>query len=245
MRRLFFFCFLAWSSAQETLAPTPHIFKDVCFNMGHRPHLDYVVRQGEGTAPSRENSMGTILYAWLEEPAGANCSEKIHNWTVKAMWFPGFVTADFSQEGDGSAELLNGTNKTNEYLNFTWTCLDNSKLATGLVEVWIELPGFQDAIFKMERSCGSPTPATPEGWSAGAIFFFTIFILTLVFCLVGCFVNYAQRGKTGLEIVPGATAFVDCIDRVRRQPRYTPQMDYNAPVSDSKEKFKTSYQADL
>jgi hypothetical protein len=219
--------------------------------MGHKPGVDYVVKEGNGTkTPGKEFDLTTTIYAWLEPVPTMNCSAAIHNWSVKEIKFPpgGIITADWKPEGNGEALLLNTSNVTSEAITFDWICKNTAAGFTGDVNVTIELPGFADVTFEMEKKCFphiAPSPEPPTGWSPAAIFFFTVFVLTMVFCIVGCGVNYVQRGKTGLEIVPGATTFAECMGKVFRQPRYTPQMDYDAPVGGPTERFGTSYQTDL
>jgi hypothetical protein len=218
--------------------------------MGHKPGIDYVIKGGNSTkVPGREFELTTTLYAWLETVPGDNCTT-VHNWTVTEIQFPagGVISGDWKQEGDGRALLLNNSNMTSESLTFDWRC-QNVQEFTGFVNVTIGLPGYADVTFELEKRCFphiTPTPEKePGGWSPASIFFFTVFVLTMVFCIVGCGINYVQRGKTGLEIVPGATTFAECMGKVFRQPRYTPQMDYDAPVGGPTERFGTSYQTDL
>ena len=242
-----------------TLAPTstPVAPIDFCFNMGHKPGLDYVIKNGNATkVEDRETELYSVFYAWLDVSHNiSNCSG-IHNWSVKAIEYPLLINGKDKQEGDGRAVPLNATNGTIEALIIDWMCAEQSTEFTGVVNITIELPGYSDVTFSLEKIClpplppRSPTPAPPADgeWGPGSIFFFTVFILTMVFCIVGCGINYVQQGKTGLEIIPGASTCVGFLGKLFRQPRYTPQMDYDAPVGGqgtSNERFGASYQTDL
>jgi hypothetical protein len=217
--------------------------------MGHKPALEYVIKRGNATRNvDRELDLTTTLYAWLEVvPGFSYCNTTIHNWSVKEIKFPSGVKADIKQEGDGRALLLNNSNVTSESLTMNWHCT-NPKGYYGIVNVTIELPGYADVTFELAKRCLAhivPTPDPDGGWPAASVFFFIVFILTMVFCIVGCGINYVQKGKTGIEIIPGATTCVECMGKVFRQPRYTPQMDYDAPVGGPTERFGASYQTDL
>jgi hypothetical protein len=235
-------------------SPAPVIFPDFCFNMGHKPGVDYVIKNGNATKVlDHETELYSIFYAWLDANHSiTNCST-IHNWTVKEVAFPpgGLIHAVWKQEGDGRALPLNSSNVTSEALTIDWKCMNENKVYDGIVNITIGLWGYADVTFSLDKKClppiGPPTPA-PSGWGAGSIFFFTVFILTMVFCIVGCGINYVQQGKTGLEIIPGASTCVGCLGKLFRQPRYTPQMDYDAPVGGQghgNERFGASYQTDL
>jgi len=231
-----------------TQAPTP-LLPDVCFNMGHKPASDYVIKKGKEIEEARlEYDLKTTIFAWLEQALPeTNCSAAPHNWTLVGYQIPAGLEASVVQQGKHQAELLNASNTTNELLSIEWICRNPLGLM-GLVNVTIALPGSPNVTFTLEKRCFphiSPTPEKPTGWSPASVFFFTVFILTTVFCIVGCGVNYVQKGKTGIEIIPGATTCVDCMSRVLRRPRYTPQMDYDAPVGGPTERFGGSYQTDL
>jgi len=247
------FIALVWAGNPPTPGPTPKPTPlpvntaDLCFNMGHTPGVDYVVKEGNGTkTPGKEFELRTTLYAWLEEiPEITNCSG-IHNWSMIGVEFPYGIDAEIVQGGEHVAwPLIKGQNKTNETLTFEWWCINTGAGFTGIVNVTLELPGYANVTFELEKRCFpnlTPTPEKEKGWSPASVFFFTVFVLTMVFCIVGCGVNYVQKGKTGLEIIPGATTCVECLGKVFRQPRYTPQMDYDAPVGGAP---GTSYQTDL
>jgi len=240
------------TSARPTSTPVLPI--DSCFNMGHKPAVDYVIKNGNASkVPDHEIELYSTFYAWLDwNHSVINCSAS-HNWTVKGLVFPpgGLIHALWRQDGDGRALPLNSSNVTGEALTIDWRCANEGKAYDGVVNVTIGVSGYADITFSLDKKCFpvfSPTPESPEGWGAGSIFFFTVFILTMVFCIVGCGINYVQQGKTGLEIIPGASTCVACMGKLFRQPRYTPQMDYDAPVggqAHGNERFGASYQTDL
>lgn len=80
----------------------------------------------------------------------------------------------------------------------------------------------------------SPTPAPAAkvegGWSTTGIVFFTGFMLTLVFCVLGCGYNYVQQGRSGTDIIPCIGVFRACKDKVSGGggTDYSPQMDYTS-----------------
>jgi len=247
------------SAAPTTLRPssTPVAPIDFCFNMGHKPGVDYVIKNGNATkVPDHELELYTVFYAWLDAAHEVSNCSGIHNWTVVKIDYPALITAEHKQEGDGRALPLNASNVTNEALTIDWKCTNQGKEFHGIVNITIGIGGdtqYSDIIFSVDKTCFphlTPTPEPPKntGWGAGSIFFFTVFILTMVFCIVGCGINYVQQGKTGLEIIPGASTCVACMGKLFRQPRYTPQMDYDAPVggqAPGNERFGASYQTDL
>jgi len=246
-------------TAAPTVAPTspPLLPIDFCFNMGPKPGIASVIKNGNVTnQEDQEFNLFSVFYAWLDDDHPIiNCSG-LHNWTVKDVVPPpgGLIQVAWKQDGDGKALPLNATNVTSEALTIDWTCAPEAKQFNGIVEVYIALTGYSEIVFSLNKTCfphitHPPTPGAPStGWGAGSIFFFTVFILTMVFCIVGCGINYVQQGKTGLEIIPGASTCVACLGKLFRQPRYTPQMDYDAPVggqATGNERFGASYQTDL
>jgi len=237
-------------SVTKAPSSTPVVPIDLCFNMGHKPGIDYVIKNGNASkVEAHETELYSVFYAWLDP----NCTG-LHNWSIASMEFPPghIINASWKQEGDGRALPLNSSNVTSEALTIDWRCANEGKVFDGTVNITIGLFGYSDVTFSLDKKCFPlimPTPAPPTpGWGAGSIFFFTVFILTMVFCIVGCGINYVQQGKTGLEIIPGASTCVACLGKVFRQPRYTPQMDYDAPVGgqgSGNERFGASYQTDL
>jgi len=83
------------------------------------------------------------------------------------------------------------------------------------------------------KECFPALPATPttkadEGWSTTGIVFFTGFMITLVFCVLGCGYNYVQQGRAGTDIIPCISVFRACKAKAQGDRGYSPQMDYTS-----------------
>lgn len=101
---------------------------------------------------------------------------------------------------------------------------------------------YDNITFRWRKTCG---PIESDGWSSAGIFAFTVFILLLVFCGVGCVYNYVQQNRTGCDVIPGITIWRECFNKCfNKGPRYSPQMDYENPGNDDGE-YGVSYQTNL
>lgn len=107
-------------------------------------------------------------------------------------------------------------------------------------------PSTKPVSVSWEKICdGGPDAHHGDGWSGAMIFFFTVFILTLVFCVAGCGYNYVQREKQGVEMIPGIDAMRKAKTMLFPERRYTPQMNYDtAPGGDDNE-YGATYQTNL
>lgn len=242
-------------AAQPSVAPAPTAppikLLDYCFDMGSKPGSDYVIKNGQRAEEGSvlADTEETFLFAWISLPIAPHTCTENHKWSVKEVAFPkNGILAEVVQFGEGCAKPLTGDNITECGLSILWDCGEMTAVDEnfdGRLNITLEFEAHADITFSMQKLC---IPYVPEDtWSPGAIFFFTCFILTLVFCILGCGFNYVQKGKTGLEIIPGATTCVGCVGKLVSQPRYTPQMDYDQPVDNGAQggRYGASYQTDL
>jgi len=114
------------------------------------------------------------------------------------------------------------------------------------VTLWFNA-SYDNITVEWRKTCG---PDVDDGWGAASIFFFTVCILFLVLCIVGCLYNYVQHNQTGCDIIPGIGMYRSCFHRVELcfyscfgEPRYSPQIDYDNPIND--EEYNVSYQTNL
>lgn len=111
----------------------------------------------------------------------------------------------------------------------------------------IEFEGYSPPVsVRWTKEClGNSPPQPDDGWNGAQIFFFTVFILTCVFCVAGCGYNYVQREKQGLDMVPGIDMMRKCKNVLFPERRYTPQMDYNSAPGGSDNEYGATYQTNL
>jgi hypothetical protein len=145
-------------------------------------------------------------------------------------------------------ETLNNTFPNG--IKLRWNCL-TSKAATTSVRVTIDIH-FQDLYeFNVTKTCpDKPADGPNGGWSTTGIFFFCVFLIIVVFCVAGCGYNFVKNEKTGFDVVPGATYYRSCYEKIFAPKRYTPQMDnYDTTTggasSGGKSYGSTSYQDQL
>lgn len=91
----------------------------------------------------------------------------------------------------------------------------------------------------------SPTGGSSSGWSSTGIFFFTLFILSLVAWLAKAYYNYSRLEKRGWEILPGYECIQNLRDRCSSEPRFSPQVDYYDKDEHGSDYGGRSYQTDL
>jgi len=148
-----------------TPAPTPAILNDACFNMGRKPGVDYVIKNGTAFKVPDDREIFSVFYAWLEQANRniSNCSG-VHNWDVKEIQFPagGLIKAVWKQEGDGRALPLNSSNVTREALTINWICAPASKQFSGIVSITIGLRGYSDVTFSLNKTCFPVLTASPS-----------------------------------------------------------------------------------
>lgn len=82
---------------------------------------------------------------------------------------------------------------------------------------------YVDAAFDFSKTC--PHYTSGGGWSGAGIFFFTVFILTLVFCVAGCAINRLHFHKSGADIIPGMPLYRKCLGGGDGADVYSPQAD--------------------
>jgi hypothetical protein len=101
----------------------------------------------------------------------------------------------------------------------------------------------------VNKTCKPVTndPPASGGWTTAGIFFFSVFIIVIVFCVAGCGFNFVKNEKTGFDVVPGATYYRACYEKMFPAKQYTPQLDTHSDHKDSSATAygSTTYQNDL
>lgn len=242
-------------AAQKTDAPTivPAITVDACFNMGTGavPGVANVIKKGvfqSNSTTTKEVLFFAEFATWLEE----DCPDDTRLFDVTAMSsMPATLTNKWVVIGDGANKI---SKAAGEKLFLEWICPTTDTPLDFEVFVTIQtqkpsgtVGAFKPVTVQIKKQClpfvAPPVPS--NAWTGAGIFFFLVFILTLLSCVGGCGFNYISRGKTGWEIVPGAVYMSACLGKCVREPRYTPQMDYDTPVGESQDHYGATYQADL
>lgn len=136
------------------------------------------------------------------------------------------------------------------YIRIIYSCEEDRKEAiSSQLNMTIGFPNttWDNITIKWRKVCG---PRGDDGWNSASIFFFTVFLLGLVLCVVGCLYNYVQQNRTGCDVIPGIDIYRNCFQRVEgcfgrcfKEPRYSPQVDYDNPIDDSD--YGASYQTNL
>jgi len=130
------------------------------------------------------------------------------------------------------SKFLNTSVSNGFYLS--WTCLTITQAVTS-VRVSIDINFERNLEFNVTKTCPERNgPSSPPGWSTAGIFFFVVFLIIVVFCVAGCGYNFVKNEKTGCDVVPGASYYRSCYEKVFPPKRYTPQMDnYDTTTSAS------------
>lgn len=247
---------LSFAGAQNaTLAPTPSgaVSVDTCFNLGTNYGRGLLIRNGlyiERQVLLPEIKFYAEFAVWLNE----DCPDVVHEFTVVEIVSPG-LTSKWITRGVG-ANKLSATGVIRGQVVLEWTCPAAPSEVDYPVEVTLSTAKpagtgagtFGEVTFKVMKKCFPPV--APEdggggGWSPFGTFVFVVFILTLVGCVAGCAFNKVKRDKTGWEVVPGAGLVSMALGKCLKEPRYTPQMDYDTPVGEDNDHYGATYQADL
>lgn len=112
----------------------------------------------------------------------------------------------------------------------------------------LRLDGFEDITYDWVKVCLPPKPVIPSsgGWNGASIFFFVVFLITLIGCVGTCAYNYTVKGMAGPEAIPCYTSVQNCIRGMGSQPaNRTPQMNYDDTSLASDADFGAAYQTDL
>jgi len=128
-----------------------------------------------------------------------------------------------------SAEI---TNKKGADLVVSYVCPKVPTNYTVLLTIYFPDTDDDPITATWEKHCFPAPPAAPtkadEGWSTAGILFFTVFMITLVFCVLGCGYNYVQQGRAGADIIPCISVFRACKAKAQGDRGYSPQMDYTS-----------------
>lgn len=116
------------------------------------------------------------------------------------------------------------------------------------IYVLIDIPGFKSIELGYTKDC----PTVPSnnnnggggGWSKAGIAFFVLFIIGTVACLAGCAYNRLQLRKDGIDIIPGARSFANCVNQARSSSSgYSQQTNTNSNTNDTL--MHSDYQSNL
>jgi len=136
----------------------------------------------------------------------------------------------------------------NQTITLTFVCntkVPDNLTAIVILDIFFEYP----FSWNITKTCMPPTndPPASGGWTTAGIFFFSVFIIVVVFCVGGCGFNFIKNEKTGFDVVPGASYYRSCYEKVFPAKQYTPQLDTHSDIKDSSAKSygSTNYQSDL
>jgi len=117
------------------------------------------------------------------------------------------------------------------------------------ISVLIDIPGWKSIELDYTKDCPfPPSPPNPNpqnggggGWSKAGIAFFVLFIIGTVACLAGCAYNRLQLRKDGIDIIPGARTFANCVEKAKASSSagYTQQTNTNDTL------MQSDYQSNL
>jgi len=222
--------------------PIPVLSSDDCFMMEQENGADFVEhgKQIAGVVPKATKPYA-ILIMFLSEVCVDSTQ---HVEVVSSKSQPPGLGLHHKVEGDVGKK----SNMTHQggILTLDFICPLSAKTERDFnVSVTLKAKGgkeYQPLYFQIAKLCmPNVVPAAP-GMSGFGKFVLVISLLALLGCTLGCGVNYVSRGKTGMEIVPFGSSISHCLGRFVREPRYTPQMDYESPAG---EEYGATYQTDL
>jgi len=137
------------------------------------------------------------------------------------------------------------------YVLITYRCVNPPLISESRLNMTINIGWQKDIEFSWTKRCDS-TPSVPpsdgggssSAWSPFGIFAFSVFMLILVWCLVGCGYNYVARDQRGADAIPGINFYRSIYYKCFPSPKYTPQTDYNYSERETPDYGGTSYQSE-
>jgi len=192
----------------------------------------------------------TAVYVWIGSAFGA-VSPYQQFFITNFGFDANVINAEVKLPKGNQAHTAN--NPKGVYLLVRYTCNDWAPpKSTAILNFTLSIGWQQEVSFKLLKHCHSEPPPTNNGggssssaWSPFGIFAFTVFLLILVWCLVGCSYNYIAKDQRGADAIPGINFYRSVYQRCFPSPKYTPQTDYN--YKDDKESPDyggTSYQSE-
>jgi len=153
------------------------------------------------------------------------------------------------QKGDKARSSTNPSGTP--FILVTYLCTSPPEISESPLNLSISYGWQQPVTVSWIKRCdASKTPGGGGGgesssaWSPFGIFAFTVFILILVWCLVGCGYNYVAKDARGADAIPGITLYRSIYYKCFPSPKYTPQTDYNYSEKETPDYGGTSYQSE-
>jgi len=118
------------------------------------------------------------------------------------------------------------------YIYIRFRCLPPPpEISTTRMNFTLQTGWLQEVTFEIIKHCNTHVDngggGSSSAWTPFGIFAFTVFLLILVWCLVGCAYNYVAKDQRGADAIPGITIYRAIYYRCFPAPKYTPQTDYN------------------
>lgn len=256
------------TAAPTTAAPTqsqPFPFLNVALVNDNMKEDKVVMKDSKSVQNYLENRMFTDLFPYLS--AGMT-EPKVAVEVKKFFWSPAdivdlqptLMVDDMPWEGEGAKFDIIHDTAANVFV--AYECRDNTKRSRNFT-MSLELsfpslppPNNGDVTITWTKHCwpgnqpGEKPDGPPDSWTGTQIFFFVVFLLTLVGCLLGCGYNYVLRSRTGIEIIPCIDTFRMCCSKCSggggSNSGYQPEMGGgNYQEADGNNQYGAVYNTDL
>jgi len=191
----------------------------------------------------------SAIYIWI--PKSYSLITPYQQFQIQSFSFNlAFMDATLKvQKGDKARSSTNPAGTP--YLLVTYRCVTPPDISESQLNVTINYGWGQPLTFSWVKRCDSslePTnnggDSSSSGWTPFGIFAFTVFILILVWCLVGCGYNYVAKDQRGADAIPGINLYRSIYYKCFPSPKYTPQTDYNYSEREAPDYGGTSYQSE-
>ena len=222
-------------------APVTIQFRYTCsfpmFNVGDEPLSNNIVAGGVdqgwvGHVGASANSINIYIKLDPSNPVPSNPYE-----LSVSKWSNDILLPTFSDPNLGNATSDPKTDKLPITIHFNCRpCVEQfaSSITFQLYWYWSgpAVITFQkDCVPTDEEWSQCDSGSGSQQWTAAGIFFFVLFLVITSFCISGCVYNRFKLDKSGVAIVPGATTFLNYVDkcRNRRSNGWSPQDDAEGP----------------
>jgi hypothetical protein len=201
---------------------------------------NWIVRDGVPIKGFDENGMFSRFKLFLNESnqlckgetkvrPGKVDITALHNATEIVYVLGSFQEID---DIDGNAKI----SQTEQAIyNLQYTCTNEAFVYSYQIDVTFEFPGadYKNITVTWVKHCwpgGTPPPApapTKKKMSGAGKFFLVVFVLALVFFIVGAGLNFIMFNKTGLDIIPCIGVCYSCRDKSSGTQGYHPSPETN------------------